>query len=210
MTTIKAILIGLVTSCTFTAFAASGHEGAHGTSKVVATKMTMRDLWVDHIFWVRSVVMATANKNKNVQETAEAQAVENAKQIAGVIEPFYGKPASEKLFELLAGHYTAIKDYMNATIPSPKSKDQKTATEKLTSNATAIADFLSGANPNLPKSTLIALLSAHGGHHVQQINQVQKKDYQGEAKTWKDMKAHMYTIADALVDGIAKQFPKKF
>ena len=32
----------------------------------------------------------------------------------------------------------------------------------------------------------------------------------GEARTWEAMKTHIYTIADALVGGIAKQMPEKF
>jgi hypothetical protein len=39
------------------------------------------------------------------------QVVANAKQIAGSIEPFYGKAATDQLFKLLAGHYTAIKQH---------------------------------------------------------------------------------------------------
>jgi hypothetical protein len=210
MKNIKAVILSLVAGVAFSAVA---HEGGHdkgGLSKTVSTQMAMRDLWVDHIFWIRDVVMETAAKNKNAQAEAEKQVVANAKKIAGTIEPFYGKAASEQLFKLLAGHYGAVKDYMNATLPTPNAAKQKAATDKLTANATAIADFLSGANPNLPKGVLIGLLAAHGGHHIMEINQVQKKDYAGEAQTWADMKQHMYTIADALVGGIAKQFPDKF
>jgi len=36
------------------------------------------------------------------------------------------------------------------------------------------------------------------------------KDYDGEAQTWMDMSQHMYVIADAFADGLAKQFPAKF
>lgn len=181
-----------------------------GASKTITTQMAVRDLWVDHIFWIRSVVMAKAEKNKKAEAEADQQVVSNAKKIAGVIEPFYGKPASEKLFGLLAGHYGAVKDYMNATLPSPNVAKQKAATDKLTSNAMEIATFLSGANPNLPKDTLVGLLAAHGGHHVAQINEIQKKDFTGEAETWQSMKQHMYALSDALTGGIAKQFPDKF
>lgn len=47
--------------------------------------MTMRDLWVDHVFWVRNVVMASAAKNKKAQAEAEKQVVENAKRIANAL-----------------------------------------------------------------------------------------------------------------------------
>ena len=57
---------------------------------------------------------------------------------------------------------------------------------------------------------LKSLLTAHGSHHVQQIQEFQAKQFDEEAKTWAAMSHHMYMIADALADGIAKQFPDKF
>jgi hypothetical protein len=51
---------------------------------------------------------------------------------------------------------------------------------------------------------------AHGGHHVQQNQQFAKNDAAGEARTWEAMKSHIYTISDALVGALAKQFPDKF
>jgi hypothetical protein len=51
---------------------------------------------------------------------------------------------------------------------------------------------------------------AHGGHHVQQIQQIKAKQYAEEARTWSAMKDHMYVIADALTGALAKQFPDKF
>ena len=75
---------------------------------------------------------------------------------------------------------------------------------------TEIAKFLSGANPNLPFDTLNGLLLAHGGHHVQQNQQLKGKQYAQEAQTWGAMKKHMYVIADALAGALAKQFPAKF
>ena len=54
------------------------------------------------------------------------------------------------------------------------------------------------------------LLLAHGGHHIQQIQQLQDRDYDAEAATWKEMKNHVYRIADATADALAKQFSGRF
>jgi hypothetical protein len=178
-------------------------------TKVDATKAAQRDLWIEHIFWVRNVVVAGLAGDAAAQQAAEKQVVADAKSIAGAIEPFYGTPAKEKLFTLLAAHYGAVKAYLDASIAKNSGK-QSDATTKLISNAEDIASFLSGANPYLPKSTLNELLQAHGGHHIAQIQQLLAKDYAGEAQTWTDMSRHMYVIADALADGLAKQFPAKF
>lgn len=135
--------------------------------------------------------------------------VANAKAIAGAIEPFYGAAASETLFGLLAGHWGAISDYLDATRADSKA-DQDAAFEQLVANANEIAQFLGSANPHLPVDTLRSLLTAHGSHHVQQIQQFDAGQFEQEAETWAMMKDHMYVIADALAGGIARQFPDKF
>ena len=178
-------------------------------AKVAATQAVERDLWVGHIFWVREVARGLAEKNQAAADFAEKQVVANAKQIAGSIEPFYGKAATDQLFKLLAGHYTAIKAHATATVAGDAAGAKK-AIGELTANANEIAKFLSGANPNLPEATLKSLLAAHGGHHVQQNQQLAAHDMAGEARTWEAMKGHIYTLADALIGGIAKQFPDKF
>ena len=178
-------------------------------AKVAEAGAAQRDLWVGHIFWVRDVVTSTLAGNKTAAAAAEKEVVANAKAIAASIEPFYGKSASDKLFGLLAGHYGAVKHYLEATAAGSKAK-QDAAIKNLTGNATEIAKFLSGANPNLPFDTLNGLLLAHGGHHIQEIQQLKSKQYEEEAQTWEAMKKHMYVIGDALAGAIAKQFPAKF
>lgn len=178
-------------------------------AKVNETGAALRDLWVSHVFWVRNVVVSTFAGNQPAAVAAEQEVVANAQQIAAAIEPYYSKDASEKLFGLLAGHYGAVKQYLEATVAGRKDM-QDAAFKNLNVNASEIARFLSGANSNLPFDTLNGLLLAHGGHHIQQIQQVQSKQYVEEAQTWEAMKRHMYVIADALAGAIAKQFPKQF
>jgi len=178
-------------------------------AKVAETKAALRDLWLGHIFWVRGVVLATFAKNAAAAAAAEQATVANAKEIAGAIVPFYGQAASDDLFALLAGHYGAVKEYLDATVKNDSSAGAE-ATDHLTANAEKIAVFLSGANPNLPQDALQELLLAHGGHHLEQIQEVQAGQFEKEAATWSAMKGHIYVIADALGDALAKQFPEQF
>jgi hypothetical protein len=214
----KAILGSALTVAALTVFLAPAapalaQHAAHAAAtepaggKAAATGAALRDLWVGHIFWTRNVVTNTLAGNKAAAAAAEKEVVANAKAIAGAIEPYYGKEASDKLFGLLAGHYGAIKEFLQAAGSKEK---EDAAIKKLTSNAGEIARFLSGANPNLPLDTLQGLLLAHGGHHLQQVRQLRGKQYADEAQTWEAMKNHMYVIADALTGAIAKQFPAKF
>ncbi len=182
---------------------------APAAAKVGETAAALRDLWVGHVFWVRNVVVDTVAANKEGAAAAEKEVVANAKRIAAAIEPYYGKEASDKLFGLLAGHYGTVKEYLEASVAGNAAR-QDAALKNLTGNAAEIAKFLSAANPNLPFDTLNGLLLAHGGHHVQEIRQLQNKQYAEEAQTWEAMRQHMYVIADALAGAIAKQFPAKF
>jgi hypothetical protein len=212
-TTLAASILAVILGAVLPAYAQTPAHDAHAapaaSSKAAATDAALRDLWVGHVFWVRNVVLETFAKNNAAAASAEKQVVVNAQQIADAIEPYYGKAASDKLFGLLKGHYGAIKQYLDANVAGNKAKEEA-ALKTLTDNAGEIATFLSGANPNLPLDTLRGLLLAHGGHHVQQIQQLHDGQYDKEAKTWSEMKNHMYVIADALAGAIAKQFPAKF
>ncbi len=181
---------------------------AHQTD-LMETKAMMRNLWAGHIFWIRNVVVDNATGNPDAREIAEKEVVANAKQIASTLSPFYGEPASEKLFALLADHYGAITEYADATAVG-NTPQQDAALAHLASNADDIAVFLRGANPYLSKDSVRGLIAAHGSHHVAQINQLQEHDYSSEAQTWKVMRQHVDVIADTLTTALAKQFPAKF
>jgi hypothetical protein len=211
---LTAALVGGFTASTQVAASHEAHAAAAAatapsSAKVVATRDALRGLWKGHVVAVRKVVVAAIAKDAAAQTKAEAEAVSNAHAIAGTIELYYGAAARDQLFTLLAGHYGAVKAYLEASL-AKDAKRESAATDQITVNAEAIATLLSGANPNWSKDALNELLLAHGGHHIGQIQQLIAKDAKSEADTWKAMTAHMDIIADALADGLAKQFPAKF
>jgi hypothetical protein len=178
-------------------------------TKLNATKAALRDLWNGHVFWIRNVVVAELAGNAAAQKAAESQVVANAHAIANSIEPFYGAEAKEQMFKLLVGHYGAVTAYLDSAIAKDAARQSK-ASAALSTNARDIAVFLSAANPFLPMDTVEGLLQAHGGHHIIQIQQLQSKDYGGEAQTWSEMTQHVYVIADATADALAQQFTERF
>lgn len=182
---------------------------AETLSPALTTRLALRDLWVGHIFWVRNYALANQSGNAPQADTAAKEVVANATAIANSLQPLYGQPAAEQMLQLLAGHWAAIKDYSDAGMAKDAAK-QKAAMDALASNAKAIAAFLAKANPYLPEDTLVTLLSAHGGHHIAQIDQLARADYAGEAKTWHAMREHIIGVADALAGALVKQFPEKF
>ena len=178
-------------------------------SAALSTRLAMRDLWVEHVFWIRNYAIANQTADKSQAKVAADQVVANATQIANSIAPLFGQPAADQLLKLLAGHWGAVKHYSDATV-AKDAKGKQAAVSELTSNAKAIAAFLAGANPNLPESTLVGMLAAHGGHHVAQIDELAAHDYAAEARTWQMMRPHVLALADALTAALVKQFPDKF
>lgn len=177
-----------------------------GTLTKAELQLTLRDLWTGHVFWVRSVVLASHYDDAAGAGAAEAKVVENARAIADAVIPFYGREAADRLFGLLAGHYEAVKDYMEAGY-AERERDAEAAAKTLAANAEEIAAFLAGANPYLPREDVLPLLLTHGGHHMQQIEAIHRRDFSGEAVIWEAMQGHIYGIADALAGALARQFP---
>lgn len=181
--------------------------------KVAELKMALRDLYLGHIFWVRDLVVSTRLGEKEAVSEADEYGLKNAQAIGRSIAPFYGQAAGEKFATLFVGHYSAVKDYMKAAFASNFKGNaalKKAALDKLTKNGNEIAVFVSSANPNLPKDAVYGLLVTHVQQHVMSIDATAKKDWGSEADMWEPMVKHIYTLTNALADGIAKQFPEKF
>lgn len=187
------------------AFAASETAATPAAPKLHAA---MRELWQGHADTTRDYALAVKAGDAAAEKKAADAVVANATKIADAVGSFYGDAAGKKMLELLAGHWTGVKSLTDAQKKGDTAGVTK-AMSDLSTNADAIAKFLSGANPNLPESAVKGLLVAHAAHHQTLTGEIMKGDTANAAKTWSAMQAHMNTLADALSDGIAKQFPQK-
>jgi len=177
---------------------------------VAELQKTLRDLWLGHIFMIQHAVLYNITYGIAEQDAADKQVLANVRQIANTFTPYYGEARCEKLYNLLAAHYAAVKEYSEATIAGSKGR-QDAALARMASNADDIDEFFNGVNPHyLPKGTVRGLIAAHGSHHVLQINQYKRKEYAQLEETWSMMRQHVYVIADTLTTAVVKQFPGRF
>jgi inosine/xanthosine triphosphate pyrophosphatase family protein len=201
--------------------AASGLPPAQGQTqtmtanpaKVAELKMALRGLYEDHVFWVRDLVISTRLGIKGAASEADEYGLKNAKAIGAAIAPIYGQAAADKFSALFVGHYEAVKGYMKAAFANGyhgNAAQKKAAVDALSRNGKAIAAFVASANPNLPEGSVYGLLVSHVQHHIMEIDAVAKEDWSAEADEWEPMVKQIYSLTDALADGIAKQFPTKF
>src|SRR5688572_1967704 len=154
---LAAPLLVLASFCLANPAGAGTLETSADSVAVLETKMALRDLWVEHVFWIRSYVLASDAGDEAQRKVAEAEVINNAKALAATITPFYGEAAADGLLKVLAGHWAAVRDYNSATVDHSK-PEQRKAVEAITANAHEIAKFLSGANPYLPEDAVFALL----------------------------------------------------
>jgi len=190
------------------ASAAAATDNAASSPAAPKLHAAMRSLWQGHVERTRAYAMAVKAGDAAAAKKAADEVVANATQIADAVGGFYGPAAGKQMLTLLGGHWGAVKAMTDAQHAGDAAADAK-AMQDLTANAGEIAKFLSGANPNLPEDAVRGLLMTHGAHHAQQIDEIMKGDTKAEAETFRMMRAHMDTLADALAGGIAKQFPAK-
>lgn len=82
--------------------------------------------------------------------------------------------------------------------------------ERWTANGKDLAAFLSGANPSWAKQDLEDMLQKHLDLTTGEVVGRLTKDWAKDIASYDEGHAHMMMFADALTDGIVKQFPDKF
>jgi len=189
--------------------AAPASAGASAQSaSAVSLKQDMRKLWTDHVVWTRDYIIAAVGDQPDAKAAA-TRLTKNQEDIGNAVAKFYGAPAGQQLTTLLKEHITIAVDLIKAAKAGDKAGQQK-ADSQWQQNATQIADFLSKANPNWPKDTLADLMKKHLSTTTTEVVARLNKDWEADVRAFDEVYAHILHMADALSDGIVKQFPGKF
>jgi hypothetical protein len=168
----------------------------------------MRKLWEDHITWTRNYIVS-ALAGLDDAATVAQRLLRNQDDIGAAIKPYYGDAAGKKLAGLLRDHILVATEVV-AAAKVGNSEQLAAAQKKWRSNGDDIAAFLSGANPHWPSRTMQSMLRQHLEFTTNEVVARLKKDWAADVKAYDDGHDHMLMFADALADGIAKQFPAKF
>ena len=142
-------------------------------------------------------------------DAVAARLMKNQDEIGAAIKPYYGDAAGDKLAGLLHDHISQAAEVVKAAKGGDKAQ-LDAAQAKWSANGKEIAAFLSSANPNWAKADLEAMLQQHLGLTSGEVVARLHKDWAADIKAYDEGHEHMLMFADALTDGIAKQFPEKF
>jgi hypothetical protein len=178
------------------------------TSAAVTLRQDMRKLWTDHVVWTRAYVVAAVGDQPDAQAAA-ARLLKNQEDIGQAVAGYYGKPAGDKLTALLKEHITIAVDLIKFAKAGDKASQQQADT-KWKRNGEDIADFLSKANPNWPRATLVEMMNKHLATTTDEVVARLTKNWDADVRAYDAVYTHILAMADALSDGIVKQFPANF
>lgn len=208
-------------ACTFAVFAcatqtydapstatADMHSNQSMDNSRTALGKAMRDLWADHVVWTRIYIIAAISDAPDAQAAAN-RLLANQDQIGQAIVPYYGQAAGTKLSGLLRDHILIAVDVVAAA----KANDQAKlgdADRRWHANAADIATFLSDANPNWPREAVLSMMNEHLALTTQSATARLKKDWNADVAAFDKIFDQAMMMADALTDGIVRQFPARF
>jgi hypothetical protein len=179
----------------------------HGEAAAVL-KQDMRRLWTDHVVWTRDYIVAAVGDQPDAQAAA-GRLMRNQEDIGNAVGKFYGASAGQQLTTLLKEHISIAVDLIKAAKAGDKPAQQQADT-KWQQNAVAIADFLSKANPNWPRATLVDMMKNHLSTTTDEVVARLNKQWDADVRAFDAVYDHILHTSDALADGIIKQFPEKF
>jgi hypothetical protein len=171
-------------------------------------KQDMRKLWTDHVVWTRDYIVAAVGDQPDAQAAA-GRLMRNQEDIGNAVAKFYGAAAGQQLTSLLKQHISIAVDLIKAAKAGDKAAQQQ-ADSKWQQNAVDIADFLSKANPNWPKATLVDMMKKHLSTTTAEVVARLTHDWDGDVRAYDAVYDHILMMSDALSDGIVKQFPDTF
>lgn len=171
-------------------------------------RQDMRKLWSDHAIWTRDYIISAVGDYPDAQAAA-ARLMKNQEDIGAAIAGIYGKPAGDQLTTLLKDHIGIAVDIIKFAKAGDKAAQQQ-ADAKWKRNAEDIADFLSKANPNWPRATLVDMMNKHLSTTTDEVAARLTKNWDADVKAFDAVYSHILMMSDALTDGIVKQFPAKF
>ncbi|WP_419096249.1 glycosyltransferase [Sutcliffiella tianshenii] len=178
------------------------------SESAVQLKWDLRKLWIDHTIWTRNYIVSALADLDDKDKVLE-RLLKNQEDIGKAIQPFYGKDAGDKLTLLLKDHILIAGKIVDAAKKGDQAAVNKHNKEWY-QNADDIAKFLSQANPNWKEQDLKDLLYMHLALVTDDVVARIKKDWDADIIAFDKGEEHIIVLADALSDGIVKQFPEKF
>ncbi len=185
------------------------------TASVVTTDTKPADLRVllngleqEHVALASTATRAGFDGTANFGPAA-ASLDSNSHDLAAAVGSVYGPEAETKFYEIWNSHIGFFVDYTKAAKAGDTAGMEK-AVQNLNGYVEQISDFLSKANPNLPKDAVASLVSEHVGLLKAAVDNYGAGDIAASYEKQREARVQIGKIADALSGAIVKQKPDSF
>lgn len=185
-----------------------GAQPAAISSNALELRQGMRGLWADHVVWTRAYIVAALADDPSAASALD-RLMRNQEELGSAIAPYYGAAAGAGLTELLKEHISIAGEVVGAAKAKDDSK-LKDADARWHRNAEEIATFLSAANPGWSQVDLVRMLNEHLSLTTQQATFRLEQNWREDTATFDRIYDQAMMMADALSDGVIRQFPSRF
>jgi predicted lipoprotein with Yx(FWY)xxD motif len=170
---------------------------------------TMRMLWEQHVMWTRMVIIDIADGLAS-QANDTARLLKNYDDMEDALKPFYGVEKAEEFGELMKAHLTIAAELVQAA-KNGDSAATADAEKRWYANADSLAGFFNKVNKKLwQKKAVQDMFYEHLKMTKDEAVARLNKDYSTDSMTYDAIEKQAIMMADALSDGLIKQFPAKF
>lgn len=169
---------------------------------------TMRMLWEQHVAWMKMTIISMASNLPDV-DLVFKRLIRNPSDFEAALTPFYGIQKASKFGNLLKDHLVIAAQL----VKTAKAGDTIAATDaekRWYTNADEIAAFLNSINPYWSKEVLMTMLHKHLALTKSETVARLNKDYPTDIALYDKIAKQALSMADAMSDGIVKQFQDKF
>jgi hypothetical protein len=169
----------------------------------------MRKLWEQHVAWTRMAIVTFADGSAGFDATAQ-RLLRNQEDIGNAFATFYGTKKGHHLASLLHDHITIAVEILQAA----KAGDDGGVADASTrwyANARAISDFISSLDRHIwPRREMRPMMKTHLDQTLAEAQHRLQGDFAADIRDYDAVHRHILEMADALSDGIMRQFPKRF
>lgn len=186
------------------------NQAADGTAtKAADLRALLNNLETEHVDLASAATRAGFDGSPMFDASANSLD-QNSVDLSKAVGSVYGVEAEAKFLEIWRSHIGFFVDYTVAAKAGDVAGMDK-AVQNLDGYVEAISDFLSKANPNLPKDAVVALIGEHVGLLKTTVDKHGAGDFAGSYQSQEDTRMQIQTkVADTLAGAIVKQNPDKF
>ncbi len=178
------------------------------TPTVAAFKTEMHKIWIADAMWTRNLIFCLIDDLPGADQV-EKKLLSVQTSIGNSIKPYYGEQVGNKLTELLVIHVFIFEQVVRAGNDNDTGASEEVV-KNWYINADELAIFLYQINPNWEQRIMKELLYMQIKLSAELIEIRYQKEYEGDVLAADKLHNNYLKIAEALADGIVKQFPKRF